>query len=293
MNKNVKKKLLLDLIILVVLAIAFGVSMIWSRTIELATGLLYQVPADSVDESEVVTLKSSVRVSADGGSGGLYIDYLDVGQGDCTIIRLPDGKTMIIDAGKGYNNVKSTITSFIDTNFDKDFTYFDYAILTHPDDAHCGSWGYGLDKYPARVCYRPNVEATNGGYSDPAGDLPKDKSSAAYKTAVQAMYKEIDGEPNVVYITDPSDERQTIREGEGNDKYTFTFYSPLSTSYTDDNDYSPIMILSYRGLNFAFSGDAEKKNEKEFVERVESARTDGVTDKYDIFTDDYTVNAIK
>ena len=53
------------------------------------------------------------------------------------------------------------------------------------------------------------------------------------------------------------------------------------------------MILNYRGFIFAMSGDAEKKNEEEFVRRTVDARTDGVEDKYDLFTDEFTVNVVK
>ena len=72
-----------------------------------------------------------------------------------------------------------------------------------------------------------------------------------------------------VYVTDPSDEAQTVTGGVEDSAYTFTFYSPLShkygtTSTVDWNEYSPIMILEYRGFKFALSGDAEKKNEAEF-----------------------------
>ncbi|MCH5162426.1 MAG: MBL fold metallo-hydrolase [Clostridiales bacterium] len=279
-----RKAYIIDIAILVIVAIILAITMAFSRAIEFALGLSYY---KTVDVTAGDTGEGDGFVSDD---GQLKVNFIDVGQGDCTIIQLPDGKAMIIDAGKGNKSVKASIDNFIDENFDESFKYFDYAILTHPDDDHCGSWAYVLNKYPARVCYRPNVEATKD-YTDPAGSLPKKKETAAYRDAVKAMYKQIDGEPNTVYITDPKSDEQTI-VGEDN-SYTFTFYSPLSEVYTDWNDYSPIMILSYKGFNFAISGDAEKTNESEFAEKVKSARTDGVTDKYDIFTDSYTVNLIK
>ena len=149
------------------------------------------------------------------------------------------------------------------------------------------------------MSYRPNVEAvgtSSNPYTDPAKDDLKNavtKNTAAYASCVKDMYAPAPDFTPTVYVTDPSDEAQTVTGGVEDSAYTFTFYSPLSESYTDWNDYSPIMILSYRGYNFALSGDAEKKNEAEFVAKVEAAKTDGVTDKYDLFTDDFTVNAIK
>lgn len=305
MNKRRKKALITDAILLVFIAVALGVSMAWSLDIELKLGLLHYVSAADVDEKDIVVIErktDGVRVSADGGQAELYVHYVDVGQGDCTIIEFPDGKTMVIDGGENNKKTETAIQTFIDKTFGEGFAYFDYAILTHPDSDHCGSMDYVLDNYPARVVYRPNVEAVgtkSNPYVDPGkADLSANavaKNTAAYANSVRAMYAptaEHDFTP-IVYVTDPADEEQTITGGSGEDAYGFTFFSPLSEKYTDWNDYSPIIILEYRGYNFALSGDAEKKNEQEFVEKVESAKTDGVTDKYDIFTDSFTVNAIK
>lgn len=309
MNKSRKKILIIDIIALVIIAVALAVSMKWSFDIELKLGLLYYVDSNTVDEKDIVTPKNGgIRVSADGqitdyarsgADGDLYIHYVDVGQGDCTLIEFPDGKTMIIDGGENKKSTEAAIGAFIADNFPTDFKYFDYAILTHPDSDHCGSLDYVLQNYPARVSYRPNVEAvgtSSNPYTDPAKDDLKNavtKNTAAYAACVKAMYAPAPDFTPTVYVTDPSDEAQTVTGGVEDSAYTFTFYSPLSESYTDWNDYSPIMILSYRGYNFALSGDAEKKNEAEFVAKVEAAKTDGVTDKYDLFTDDFTVNAIK
>ena len=286
---KVKSSVITQIVILIIVAVAAGISCIWSRDIELKTGLLHY---------EEIALAEEV-------GGRLSVYYVDVGQGDCTVISLPDGKTIIIDGGENNKKTETAIDTFIADTF-TDFKYFDYAILTHPDSDHCGSLDYALEKYPARVSYRPNVEAVgtaSNPYTDPGkDDLTSDaiqKSTAAYAKSIAAMY-----EPNAdftptVHVTNPKDENQTISGGDGDDRYSLTFFSPLSDKYgtkesnTEWNDYSPIMLLEYRGFKFAMSGDAEKDNEKEFVEKVASAKTDGVTDKYDIFTDDFCVNAIK
>lgn len=292
MSGKRKKSYIADIALLVVVAIALAVSMAFSRSIELATGLCYYVDKET---GEVVERRNAA-VYAD-GAAELRVHFLDVGQGDCTIIELPDGKTMIIDGGENTKAVRTAIIDYIDENLPADFKYFDYAILTHADSDHCGSLDDVLDAYPARTFYRPNVEATNKGYSDPgkaqltAG--AKTKDTVAYKNCIDSGYRaNADFTPRGL-VTDPSDETQTIYGGSGDGVYTFTFYSPLSDVYTDWNDYSPIMILNYRGFMFAMSGDAEKKNEEEFVERTIDARTDGVDDKYDLFTDEFTVNVIK
>lgn len=287
MAKTSKKTVIIaEVIFLVVVAAVLAVTMFFCEPIELALGLKYEkaVRVPTGDENADYT-------------NALKVHFVDVGQGDCTLVQFPDGKTAIIDGGENDAEVKAAIIEYIDENFDESFKYFDYALLTHSDSDHCGSLDDVLAAYPARVSYRPNVEANKDGYVDPGKSAlssdAKTKDTAAYKNCIEAMYKPNADFTPVVHVTDPEDESQTIKGGEGDGAYSLTFYSPLSAKYTDWNNYSPIMILEYKGYRFALSGDAEKENEKEFVERVAEAKTDGKTDKYDIFTDDYTVHVIK
>ena len=299
MNRTKKKFLIIDILVLIVLAVVLGVSMVWSRDIELKLGLLYYAEVDEPEEEpqepdgeeEVIDYTKYPQ---------MYVHFVDVGQGDCTIIELPDGKTMVIDGGEDTKAVKSAVDTFIDNTFGSDFKYFDYAILTHPDSDHCGSFDYILNNYPARVVYRPNVEATaitDPGKNDLSDPIPK--STPTYADSVKAMYQTTEDFTSVVYVTDPESESQTIKGGEGDDAYTFTFYSPISKRYGTTeknaswNDYSPIMILEYKGFKFAMSGDAEEKNLGEFAAKVQESKANGVPDKYDVFTDTYCVNVIK
>lgn len=302
MNKRRKKALIIDAILLVLIAVALGVSMAWSLDIELKLGLLHYVSAADVDEKDIVVIErktDGVRVSADGGQAELYVHYVDVGQGDCCIMELPDGKTMIIDGANRFSHHKTAVMDFIQNTLPSDFKYFDYAILTHADADHCGSLDDVLNAYPAYVVYRPNVKSTYAGFTDPGlSDLLPfydEASSATYKDFLVSAYKSNNDFTPHVIVTDASDDTQTIKGGNGDDEYSLTFYSPLYSdgAYSDANNYSSIMIFEYRGFKFALSGDAEKENEAEFVEKVKSAKTDGVTDKYDVFTDTYNVNVIK
>lgn len=230
----------------------------------------------------------------------LRVHFVDVKQGDCILIELPDGKNMIIDAGSGTRESSGTTKSVVDyisNTLGAEFKYFDYAILTHPDSDHCNALDNVLNEYPSYVCYRPNVEAKGNGYTDPGKaeltSTAKTKDTAAYRNAVTAMYQEIEGASSTVYVTDPAADEQTITGGAGDDAYSLTFFSPLSDTYSDINNYSPIMLLEYRGFKFALSGDAEKENEAEFVEKVSNAATDGVDDKYDIFDAEFNVDVFK
>ncbi|HHW90482.1 MAG TPA: MBL fold metallo-hydrolase [Clostridiales bacterium] len=227
-------------------------------------------------------------------SGVLEAHFLDVGQGDCAIISMPDGKTMIVDAGDNKNSVKDKILDYIDTNFPK-LEYFDFAIVTHTDADHCGGMTTVLQEYPAKTVYRPNVIATRSGFIDPviaisqddavlddnlklwtetgAGVNDNQKDTLAYKNFIAQAYEPflIDGEnhtPQVIVSDGRIKHRPKNKSSQDiiGEDYSIIFYSPLSYTYSDPNDYSNIFILEYQGFEFFFSGDAEAQAEQEFAE---------------------------
>ena len=64
-------------------------------------------------------------------SGKLIVHYLDIGQGDSELILLPDGETILIDAG---DNGSPTVASLKTHGV----TRIDLAIATHPHSDHIG-----------------------------------------------------------------------------------------------------------------------------------------------------------
>ena len=77
--------------------------------------------------------KAAAEAFQDGS--GLEIHYLDVGQGDATLI-LCDGHAMLIDAGD--NDQGTAVQSYLES---QGVSTLDYVIGTHPDADHIG----GLD----------------------------------------------------------------------------------------------------------------------------------------------------
>lgn len=257
--------------------------------------------------NEVLGFENQI-VYADDGSGvtiggDLNVHFVNVDQGDCCIIEFPDGKKMIIDAGSGTNYLgpkeeKEYVLSYIK---DLGITYFDYAILTHPDSDHCNILDDVLNAYPTKVFYRPNVLATNGTYIDPEvgktyGDTVIKKDTTVYKLAIQAGYnpsKEgFDAFTPEGRIFSPNKTEYDIIENTYG--YSLTFYSPIEANYgtSDWNEYSPIMVLEYKEQRFMLSGDAEKENEADFVTEATKAMASRA-EKYKVFTDTYYATVIK
>ena len=303
-----KKIWLLRLIVAAVLIAALAVSLIWTDAINKKFGL--------VGVKEEAYGGDSIETALSGGDGSvaeigkdLNVHFVDVGQGDACIIELPDARTMLIDAATAKDRGK--LLTYIEANIKDEsghtITYFDYAILTHPDEDHCGGMGEVLSTYPAKVFYRPNVAATydKNEFEDPlaaeiiaatAGNKYNQKDTKAYDTAIEAGYNlsKKNGIETTVYISDATNEEISVIAPDlpesDPDYYTFTFYAPVKTTYTDWNDYSPVMILDYHGKRFMLSGDAEKEAEADFVTLATAKEKQG---KYAIFDSSYQVDVIK
>ncbi len=94
-----------------------------------------------------------------GESERLMVTFLDVGQGDAAVLELPDGKTVLIDAGTRYENFdvgRSVIGPFL---WDRGINKLDVVIGTHPQLDHVGGlpwivrnfeigeyWGNGIER---------------------------------------------------------------------------------------------------------------------------------------------------
>lgn len=251
-----------------------------------------------VTDESAYTGGSDINVVKD---GKLVVHFLDVGQGDCTLINLPDGKTMIVDAGKSDNKVGEKINGYIEESFGTKFEVFDYAILTHSDEDHCGSFAKVLAKYPARTIYRPNIIASAKGFTDPGKAVTDDggkdsnekfynatghgyagvrgKDTIVYKDFVEAAYKasQLVPSPRVIVSDGRRGSDRPAGKGtqditgddgdpDGQGKYSVQFYSPQEYTYpTDWNNYSNIFMLSYRGKKIMISGDAEQYAEQQFA----------------------------
>ncbi len=66
----------------------------------------------------------------------LRIHFLDVGQGDCTLIEFPDGKVMLIDGGNPSGSTRKTVLRYLNA---LDIDVIDYLLVTHTDADHCGA----------------------------------------------------------------------------------------------------------------------------------------------------------
>lgn len=201
----------------------------------------------------------------------LQINFLDVGQGDCIVIELPDDKTMMIDTGDTSNANEQVISEFLASN---NITYIDYFLLTHSDEDHVGNADWLIDNYAVRYIFRPNVYSVHS----KTDDLPETFNrkvtggfkcnTVCYSDFLISAYNEQDC--TIEYFNKDSDFTNTMTCNGESMTYTFDFLTPVAkredVKYGDPNNYSPIMTLEYAGKKVMFTGDAEEDMIEEFCE---------------------------
>ena len=168
-------------------------------------------------------------------NGSMEISYLDVGQGDAAYIKVND-KDILIDAGP-----RSDVDKLLKQLKEKNIDDFEIVIATHPHEDHIGGMAKIFENYKVESFYMP--KATN--------------NTKTFENMVNAVKNE-------------GIKSQIIKEGSyfdlGNGA-KIEVYSPVSESYDDFNNYSPIMKLTYENNSFLFTGDAEVIEEKEVLKK--------------------------
>jgi competence protein ComEC len=67
---------------------------------------------------------------------GMRVTFLDVGQGDCTLVEFPRGKTMLIDGGGFYGDFDVGEKVIAPLLWERRILKIDYLVLSHPQPDH-------------------------------------------------------------------------------------------------------------------------------------------------------------
>lgn len=174
---------------------------------------------------------SNIKDAFNGNADTLTVHYIDVGQGDCTLLSC-GGEYMLIDAG---DNTKGTVVQNYLTK--QGVTSIKYVIATHPDADHIGGMDVIVTKFDCQTILKPDKSADTKTYSD----------------FISAMkYKNYESKcPQI---------GQSYNLGTA----TFIIIAP-NRSYDDTNE-SSIAVLVKNGNNkFLFTGDCGEEAENDIL----------------------------
>ena len=201
------------------------------------------------------------------GEDTLRIHMIDVGQGDAIWIQTPAGKNVLIDGGDGGAFGKTSagpiVTDYLSTHGFPCKRAFDAVILTHPHSDHFGGFNNIFNENNPQKC-----PYSLKNYLDPMDLInPQAKVPTTYTQWINRMQKIITDSSHIYMPAknkfSPGDSLPDDFFGDGVE----TQYITSNNTFTGDdaNPASIIFKLSYKGVRFIFSGDAEAAQEYDAI----------------------------
>lgn len=189
--------------------------------------LLYRPVSGLFEQDKLVSTPP-----ADGSR--LVISYIDVGQGDATLVA-KGGFHMLIDAGN--NSRGKDVVAYLKSAGVKKL---DVLVGTHPDSDHVGGLDDVIENIPIDTVYLPNAKKSTKTYQEVMKALKSKKKTAQ----MPELGKEYTYDKNVI-----------IR-----------FLSP-EKAYKDANNNSLVVQAAYGKNRFLFMGDAEEEAENDILKK--------------------------
>lgn len=167
----------------------------------------------------------------------IRITVLDVGMADSIFIELTDSRCMLIDAGES-DSAKTVVDYISSHGYDK----IDYLVGTHPHSDHIGGMREVINSLEIGEIFMPRVEHDTYTYEKTLELI--DEKGLEITTAKSGV--------------DIIDEVELSAE----------IIAPCSDSYSELNNYSAVIKLSFGNTSFLFMGDAEAESENEITADV-------------------------
>ena len=202
---------------------------------------LFIAGCSSGTSAEFFESGSQISGKTEQSDSGMEVHFIDVGQGDATLIKAGD-HAMLIDAGD--NSEGTAVQSYLNS---QGIEKLDYVIGTHPDADHIGGLDVVVYKFDCKKIFMPGVTSDTKTYDDVMQAL-KSKNQKA-----QAP------KPGETY---------TLGDA------SFTVIAPVKGYGDETNNWSIGMVLQYGENRFLFTGDAEKEAEEDMLAKGEDISAD-------------------
>ncbi len=167
-------------------------------------------------------------------AGDMDITAINVGQGDCTLIELPGGKTMLIDGGGGlaedYDVAERIIRPYL---IEHGISKIDYAVISHFHSDHAEGILNLAESFPIGCIIAPDyLKGDGSGIVERLFDICKSRRIP-------------------LYLMDRGDTLTPEKD------VSLTVYSPDFPYVYNDNDASLVFKISAFGRSLLFTGDIE------------------------------------
>lgn len=175
---------------------------------------------------------------------GLEINFIDVGQGDCTLIRA-NGKNILVDAGgskdeKSFDVGKNTVFPYL---LDRGIVSLDYVIVSHFDSDHCQGFNFILKNMKVKTAIICNIGQESEEYNHFVRLAKENKTKIRYvqKGSIIKL-----GKNKIIEILYP-DKNEKINDNAKNNN-------------------AIVFKLTWNKFSMLFTGDIEEKAERKILE---------------------------
>lgn len=170
--------------------------------------------------------------------GRLHIYFLDVGQGDATLIVTPSGRQILVDGGL----YPSILTSEVGSHLPFWDKQLDIVVATHPDADHVAGLPELFERYRVNQLITDGTSMGETAVFDAVLSAAENENSEI-RTAVAGEVLRVDEDVHL----------QILHPGEGRDE-------------ENRNENSVSMRLTYGRFSYLFTGDAETFGERAMLQ---------------------------
>jgi competence protein ComEC len=183
------------------------------------------------------------------GDGRLRISFLDVGQGDATLIELPEGQRILVDGGPGgprrFDVGERVLAPFL---WNRGIRRLDLVALSHSDPDHAGGLAAILRHFTVGEFW-PSARWGAG-----SEDTRRAVERSRVRARVPARGQRAWIGSALLTVLHPDD-----GAGDGSER--------------DENDRSQVLRLDWGAVSLLLTGDLGQRGEAELVRRQEPLRT--------------------
>ncbi len=171
--------------------------------------------------------------------GRLSVTYLDVGQGESTLVRFPGGRSLLIDGGgiKG-SSIDVGREVVAPALLAMGVRSIDWVLLTHPHFDHYAGLGHLVREFSPELVWVSGLDA-------PEKELEEWESFLAVASDAGVPLVVVEGDGVAMNVGGAS----------------LTIMPPVDTKAEDLNDTSLVARVSYGSRSFLFTGDLARVGE--------------------------------
>lgn len=166
--------------------------------------------------------------------GELRLHFIDVGQGDCTVVEFPEGNLLVVDAGDGSWTVCNKLVRYLKGLGGSEIS----VLITHPDLDHYGGADEIFRLFTVSKLYVPTLSDT-AAIPESFGHLLYRAEKSGTERIDLSRYGTIVS-PSGAYVV---------------------CISPYSVETGSENDASAVLYLYYEGTSVLLTGDISAERE--------------------------------